>query len=44
LSLAATATMPGIAFDATAWLKIVSMLLRFGIGLSPSECGVGKSL
>src|SRR5229473_985690 len=32
--------MPGMAFDATAWLKIVSMLLRFGIGLSPSECVV----
>src|SRR2546426_12706747 len=32
--------MPGIAFDATAWLKIVSMLLRLGIGLSPCECVV----
>ena len=35
LSLAATATMPGIAFDSTAWLKSLSM--DGMVGMAPSS-------
>ena len=37
LSVAATATMPGMAFDSTACVNIVSSVSRVGIGRSPSE-------
>src|SRR5262249_22852585 len=36
-SVTAAATMPGIVFDSTAWLKIVSMLVRLGMAPSPSD-------
>src|SRR5918994_5755442 len=52
LSVAATATTPGIFFDSTAWLNIVSMGLRLGMAhllvgddlatRNPRRCGAAS--